>query len=68
VAPKHLELWTIFRGCFPFVGMVILTLALTYIFPTLVTYLPDVFFNQETEMPIDPSDDSVVNPDIFKTK
>ena len=68
VAPKNLELWTIFRGCFPFVGIVIFTLALTYVFPSLVTYLPDLFFNQATEIPIDPNDDSVVNPDIFKTK
>jgi tripartite ATP-independent transporter DctM subunit len=67
VAPKGLELWTIFRGCFPFVGMVILTLALTYIYPSLVTYLPDRFFNQATEIPYDPNDESVVNPDIFKS-
>jgi len=66
VAPKNLELWTIFRGCFPFVGMVIITLALTYIFPALVTYLPDVFFNQETEIPYNPDDPSVVDPDFFK--
>ena len=66
VAPKGLELWTIFRGCFPFVGMVILTLALSYVFPTLVTYLPDQFFNQAQEVPVDPNDPSVVNPDIFK--
>jgi len=66
VAPKNLELWTIFRGCFPFVGMVIVTLALTYIFPALVTYLPDVFFNQQTEIPYNPDDPSVVNPDFFK--
>ena len=68
VAPKGLELWTIFRGCFPFVGMVLFTLALTYLFPALVTYLPDQFFNQATEVPIDPTDKSVVNPDIFKTQ
>jgi len=68
VAPKSLELWTIFRGCFPFVAMVLLTLALTYIYPTLVTYLPDLFFNQDAAAPIDPNDDSVVNPDFFKTK
>jgi TRAP-type mannitol/chloroaromatic compound transport system permease large subunit len=67
VAPKGVELWTIFRGCFPFVGMVLVTLALTYIYPSLVTYLPDVLFNQPTEMPYDPSDESVVNPDIFKS-
>ena len=67
VAPKGLELWTIFRGCFPFVGMVLVTLAMTYIYPPLVTYLPDAFFNQVQEMPVDPNDSSVVNPDIFKT-
>ncbi len=66
VAPKGLELWTIFRGCFPFVGMVILTLALTYVYPALVTYLPDQFFGQAKEIPIDPDDESIVNPDIFK--
>jgi tripartite ATP-independent transporter DctM subunit len=67
VAPKDMELWTIFKGCFPFVGMVILTLALTYIWPSLVTYLPDVFFGQPAEIPYDPNDESVVNPDIFKS-
>jgi TRAP-type mannitol/chloroaromatic compound transport system permease large subunit len=66
VAPKELELWTIFRGCFPFVAMVLLTLALTYIFPALVTYLPNAFFDQATEIPYDPNDPSVVNPDFFK--
>ena len=66
VAPKGLELWTIFKGCFPFVGMVLMTLALTYVYPSMVTYLPDRFFNQATEIPIDPDDSSVVNPDIFK--
>ncbi|MEY4266090.1 MAG: hypothetical protein RIS90_625 [Pseudomonadota bacterium] len=66
VAPKGVELWTIFKGCFPFVGIVVLTLAMTYIWPSLVTYLPDVFFNQATEIPVDPNDTSVVNPDIFK--
>ena len=66
VAPKGLELWTIFKGCFPFVGMVILTLALTYVYPALVTYLPDQFFGQAKEIPFDPDDTSIVNPDIFK--
>ena len=66
VAPKSLQLWTIFKGCFPFVGMVIFTLVLTYIFPDLVTYLPDQFFGQPKEIPFDPNDDTIVNPDIFK--
>jgi tripartite ATP-independent transporter DctM subunit len=66
VAPKELELWTIFKGCFPFVGMVLLTLALTYIYPSMVTYLPDQFFNQVEEVPYDPNDESVVDPNVFK--
>ncbi|MEN9794733.1 MAG: hypothetical protein RJA17_1273 [Pseudomonadota bacterium] len=67
VAPKSLQLVTIFKGCMPFVGMVILTLALTYIYPSMVTYLPDQFFNQATEIKYDPTDESVVDPNIFKT-
>ena len=66
VAPKSLQLVTIFKGCMPFVGMVLLTLALTYIYPSMVTYLPDLFFNQATEIPYDPTDESVVNPNFFK--
>lgn len=67
VAPKGLELWTIFQGCFPFVGMVLLTLALVYIWPATVFYLPDLFFNQPVDIPYDPNDESIVNPDIFKS-
>ena len=66
VAPKGLELWTIFQGCFPFVGMVLVTLALTYIYPSMVTWLPDQFFGQAQEVPRDVNDPSIVNPDIFK--
>ncbi|MEY3096203.1 MAG: hypothetical protein RIR74_1295 [Pseudomonadota bacterium] len=66
VAPNSLQLVTIFKGCMPFVGMVILTLALTYIYPSMVTYLPDHFFNQPTEIEYDPTDESVVDPNIFK--
>jgi hypothetical protein len=32
----------------------------------MVTYLPDQFFNQAQEIPVDPDDESVVNPDVFK--
>jgi tripartite ATP-independent transporter DctM subunit len=67
VAPKGVELWTIFKGCFPFVAMVILTLVITYVYPSVVTYLPDVFFNQAVEIPVDPNDSSVVDPSIFKS-
>jgi tripartite ATP-independent transporter DctM subunit len=66
VAPKSLQLTTIFKGCMPFVGMVLLTLAMTYVYPAMVTYLPDQFFNQAVEMERDPNDETIVNPDFFK--
>ena len=37
VAPKELQLVTIFKGCMPFVGMVIITLVLAYVYPQIVT-------------------------------
>ena len=67
VAPKSLQLNTIFSGCMPFVYIILFTLAMTYVFPAMVTYLPDQFFNQSVEMERDPNDESVVNPDFFKT-
>ena len=44
VAPKHVLLWTIFRGCFPFLGMVFVTMFLVHFFPQLVFWLPNVFY------------------------
>ena len=67
VAPKSLQLNTIFKGCMPFVYIILFTLAMTYVFPAMVTYLPDQFFGQSVEMERDPNDESVVNPDFFKT-
>ena len=67
VAPKSLQLNTIFKGCMPFVYIILFTLALTYAFPAMVSYLPDQFFNQSVEQERDPNDESVVNPDFFKT-
>jgi tripartite ATP-independent transporter DctM subunit len=68
VAPKNLQLVTIFKGCLPFVGMVLFTLAMTYVYPAMVTYLPDHFFNQAEEIARDPNDKSIVDPDFFKVK
>ncbi len=65
VAPKSLQLNTIFSGCMPFVYIILFTLAMTYVFPAMVTYLPEVFFDQSVEMERDPNDESVVNPDFF---
>jgi tripartite ATP-independent transporter DctM subunit len=44
IAPPHVQLWTIFRGCFPFLGMVFLTMAVVYIFPQTVYWLPELFY------------------------
>ena len=44
VAPKHVQLVTIFKGCLPFLSMVFVAMALVYIFPQLVYWLPDLFY------------------------
>ncbi len=44
VAPPHIQLWTIFQGCFPFLGLVFVTMFLVYVFPQLVYWLPNVFY------------------------
>jgi tripartite ATP-independent transporter DctM subunit len=44
IAPPFLQLWTIFQGCFPFLGMVFITMILVYVFPQLVFWLPDLFY------------------------
>jgi tripartite ATP-independent transporter DctM subunit len=44
VAPKHVQLVTIFRGCLPFLSMVFVAMAMVYIFPQLVYWLPDQLY------------------------
>jgi tripartite ATP-independent transporter DctM subunit len=44
IAPPHVQLWTIFKGCFPFLGMVFLSMLLVYVFPALVYWLPDLIY------------------------
>jgi len=44
IAPQFVLLWTIFKGCFPFLGMVFVTMFLVYLFPQLVYWLPNVFY------------------------
>jgi tripartite ATP-independent transporter DctM subunit len=44
IAPPQLELWTIFRGCFPFLAMVFVTMVLVYVFPQLMLWLPGVIY------------------------
>jgi len=45
IAPKFVLLWTIFEGCFPFLGLVFVTMFLVYAFPQLVYWLPGVFYS-----------------------
>jgi tripartite ATP-independent transporter DctM subunit len=44
VAPKHVQLITIFKGCLPFLSMVFVAMALVYVFPQLVYWLPEQFY------------------------
>ena len=44
IAPAYVQLWTIFRGCFPFLGMVFLSMFLVYVFPQLVYWLPNLMY------------------------
>jgi tripartite ATP-independent transporter DctM subunit len=45
VAPKHVQLVTIFKGCLPFLSMVFVAMAAVYAFPQLVYWLPNLFYN-----------------------
>ncbi|MDP3033106.1 MAG: TRAP transporter large permease subunit, partial [Rhodocyclaceae bacterium] len=45
VAPKHVQLVTIFKGCLPFLSMVFVAMAAVYIFPQLVYWLPDLLYS-----------------------
>jgi TRAP-type mannitol/chloroaromatic compound transport system permease large subunit len=44
VAPPHIKLVEIFKGIMPYLGIVILTMVLVYIFPEIALWLPDYFF------------------------
>jgi tripartite ATP-independent transporter DctM subunit len=44
VAPKHVQLVEIFRGIMPYLGIVILAMALLYVFPEIALWLPKYLF------------------------
>lgn len=46
VAPPHVQLTQIFGGCMPFLVMVFLSMALVYLFPQIVFWLPDMLYNR----------------------
>ena len=47
IAPPSVQLWTIFRGCFPFLAMVFVAMFLVYVFPPLVYWLPALFYGAQ---------------------
>lgn len=44
IAPPHVTLTQIFAGCLPFVFMVIIAMALLYIFPGIALWLPSILY------------------------
>jgi tripartite ATP-independent transporter DctM subunit len=44
IAPPHIQLMEIFRGCMPFLLMVFLSMILVYVFQELVYWLPGVLY------------------------
>jgi TRAP-type mannitol/chloroaromatic compound transport system permease large subunit len=44
IAPPQVKLTEIFRGCFPFLLMVFVCMALMYAFPQIVFWLPELFY------------------------
>ncbi|MBX9699184.1 MAG: TRAP transporter large permease subunit [Acetobacteraceae bacterium] len=44
VAPKHVRLEDIFKGCMPFIYIVVFCMASVYAFPGLVTWLPEQLY------------------------
>jgi len=44
IAPPHVQLWTIFRGCFPFLTMVFISMFVVYMFPQIVYWLPGLIY------------------------
>ena len=46
IAPPFVELWTIFKGCFPFLSLVFVTMICVYLFPQLMFWLPDLIYGK----------------------
>jgi len=44
VSPPHVQLMDIFRGCFPFLGIVILAMVILYNFPGIALWLPEQIY------------------------
>ncbi|WP_424811626.1 TRAP transporter large permease [Roseococcus sp. YIM B11640] len=51
VAPKHVRIEDIFRGCMPFIYIVVFTMLMVYIFPGIVTWLPEQLYGGQSGPP-----------------
>ena len=57
---------TIFKGCLPYLSMVLLKLVLVYVQPKIVNALPDYFYSLNTEeVTFDVEDPNVIDPSFF---
>ena len=46
IAPPHVQLVQIFKGCFPFLAMVFLAMFLVYLFPQISSFLPNLIYGR----------------------
>ncbi|MCB1520858.1 MAG: TRAP transporter large permease subunit [Hyphomicrobiaceae bacterium] len=46
IAPPHIQLSQIFAGCMPYLGMVLISMVLLYIFPGIALFLPEYFYGK----------------------
>ncbi|WP_119299669.1 TRAP transporter large permease [Dongia deserti] len=46
IAPPFVQLVQIFRGCLPFLSLVMLAMVMLYVFPDLVFYLPNLLYGR----------------------
>jgi len=46
IAPPRITLVQIFNGCYPFLALIVLSMALVYAFPELVYWLPDQLYGK----------------------
>jgi len=44
VAPKHVKIEDIFKGCMPFIYIVVFTMLMVYIFPGIILWLPEQLY------------------------
>ena len=45
ITPPHVQLVQIFKGCMPFLAMVLLSMVLIYVFPSITFWLPQLIYD-----------------------